>query len=399
MAPIPLMIMSDAPTSSTGLARITRELCQRIHADMNETFELATIGYGGTYSQKYPWKQYTLLRMDTNGEDRITPDLPGIWYDFAGERKGILLSILNPGWVSWLADPKKLPPSGLRAFLENAPFEKWIYAPIDAAGPDGKLPEKIREILGGFDRILFYTRWSASLYFAAHGVDELYLPHGIDTSVFYPRDAQEVRKNFVHTVSGRHSKPVPDDMRIIGIVATNTARKDWGLGLEVCADLLKRGVNIGVWAHTDYFQKYWDLVELANSLGLARRVIFTNGNLSDETMAIAYSGCDVTLAIGSGEGFGYPIAESLACGTGVVHGDYGGGVEMVPKIFLVDPAAYRIDGGPHCFRRPVFRDAEWAFRVQCVFTYKQPLSMLDGSYSWDNLWPRWKKWLEEGVNG
>jgi len=244
--------------------------------------------------------------------------------------------------------------------------------------------------------VLHYSAWAASI---DPGNRKEFLPHGIDTSVFYPRDAQHARDNFIESVSGRQAKPLSSDIKIIGIVATNSGRKDWGLGLETCAELLRRGHNIGIWAHTDVFQKHWDLVEMANSFGLANRVIFANGYLTDETMALAYSGCDVTLGIGAGEGFGYPLAESLACGTPVVHGWYGGAVDFIPQGSKVLPKTFKWDGGPYFCKRPVFSFHDWADRVEDLWGKDKTRSLLGSSYSWDNLWPEWEKWLLEGVNG
>jgi glycosyltransferase involved in cell wall biosynthesis len=138
---------------------------------------------------------------------------------------------------------------------------------------------------------------------------------------------------------------------------------------------------------------------MANQFGLANRTIFTNGALSDEVMAMAYSGCDCCLGIGSGEGFGFCNAESLAVGTPVVHGNYAGGAEFIPKNGLVEPVAFRWDGGPYFSRRPVFRATDWADKVEHLIGHKQGLSLLSKEYSWDNLWPRWEKWLLEGING
>ena len=188
-------------------------------------------------------------------------------------------------------------------------------------------------------------------------------------------------------------------MKIIGIVATNSARKDWGLAFETCVELKRRGVNLGIWAHTDVFQKHWDLVGMANEFGLANRVIFTNGFLSDEVMAMAYSGCDVTLGIGSSEGWGLPLAESLACGTPVCQGSYGGATQFVPKEFQVKPVGFKWAGGPYNARYPVFSAVDWADKVQQILGYKQSLSLLDPQYCWGNLWPRWEKWFLEGING
>jgi glycosyltransferase involved in cell wall biosynthesis len=396
MAPVPLMLFSDNPTLPSGLARITRDLAIRIHDNLSDTFRVGTLGFKGITTRSLPFKQYSFHRM----ESYVVPDLPTAWRDFAGSEKGILLSIWNPGWLPWLANPGVLPPSGLKDFLLGKPFERWIYAPIDAAGFDGKMNASVVKAMRGFNRVLFYSDWAANMYSETVGEEECQsLPHGIDETVFYPRENAEARATFHANVTRRHPYPLKSDLRLIGIVATNTPRKDWGLAFETCSILLRDGMNIGIWAHTDEFQKSWDLVEMANQFGLGKRIIFTNDALEDEVMARAYSACDVTLGIGAGEGFGYPLAESLACGTPVIHCDYAGGAEIVPERFLVSPAAYRWEWGPNFGLRPVGDPMEWSLAVSRAMGQKSDRSLLNEMYYWTNLWPQWSKWLVEGVNG
>ena len=91
--PTPLLILSDAPTAGTGLGRITRDIAKRIRADLSDVFEVATLGYGGSYSRSLDFPQYSMEMKDW----RVF-NLPEVWRDFAGSRKGILMTI-------WDADP------------------------------------------------------------------------------------------------------------------------------------------------------------------------------------------------------------------------------------------------------------------------------------------------------
>ncbi len=113
----------------------------------------------------------------------------------------------------------------------------------------------------------------------------------------------------------------------------------------------------------------------------------------DDWLALAYSACDVTLAIGAGEGFCFPIIESQACGTPVVHCDYAGGAEFTP--YKVQVVNYRLEG-PQNIMRPVQEAISWAAKIQYAAKRKQLYDVTP--LRWENLWPRWKNWFEEGIS-
>jgi glycosyltransferase involved in cell wall biosynthesis len=236
-----------------------------------------------------------------------------------------------------------------------------------------------------FDRVLDYSAFSCGVT----GNTE-HLPHGIDCSVFKPHDRIESKRKFREL--GFQS--LKDKSFLVGIVATNQARKDWALGFQTCKILLDRGLDVQLWCHVDVLERFWSLPNLIADYGLAGRVVITNAKFTDEQMASFYSACDVSLSIGLGEGFGFPTYESLACGTPVVAGDYCGN-EWLPSVTKVKPIAYRYEGIYSC-KRPVFNPEDWANRAAIL-----PTTLLDTRFpdelDWDNLWPRWEKWLRVGV--
>jgi glycosyltransferase involved in cell wall biosynthesis len=394
MSQIPLLLISDSVTSPSGLARITRELASRIHAHLSETFEVATAGYGGTYSRQYPWKQYPFQRL----QDWTIPELPGIWNDFAGERKGVILAVWNHSWLPWMANPNLLPDGDLKSFLKSGRCEFWLYAPIDAEGPNGKLDNSQAAIFQGFDRVLAYTKFGADIIDRTcdwgKGITE-HLPHGTDDTLFYPRDRREARSCFIEKVVQNGKGLISEDVLLLSAIATNTPRKDWGLFFEVCGELLSRGVNVGAWCHTDRFQKpqCWDLRSLAYEFGMKQRTIFTNGHLSDDDMAWGYAACDCVLGIASGGGWELPLAEALACQIPVVTGNYSGPTEFVSKECLIEPVGFRFEGY-YSNRRPVFRASDWAYKVMELRGQKIEL---DPKFYWKNCWPKWSEWLLDGV--
>ena len=397
----PLLIVSDSVTSYTGFGRVTRELAIRIHSELSDVIRLGTAGYGGNTSRAFPWQQYTIFNL----QQWAMPELPAIWNDFAGDEKGILMFLFNASWLWWVAEPDKLPDGDLKGFMKAKPFESWVYFPVDSEGPNGRLSEQEFKIFSAFDRILTYTKWGAEVVdntLKAHGGFKAateHRPHGTDDKIFFPRDRHEARQSFIERIVRRGAKGVIDDkITLIGVCATNTPRKDWALAFGVCKELLDRGVNVGLWAHTDRFKKDWDLFALADEFDLRLRTIFTNNHLTDEDMSWGYAACDCTLSIGLGEGWGLSGSESLACGIPTIHGNYAGQVEYMPSGLLVEPAAFRHEGF-FASKRPVFRVKDWADRVlDCLGSGTEKReSILDPKFYWKNCWPEWGDWFRAGL--
>jgi glycosyltransferase involved in cell wall biosynthesis len=192
----------------------------------------------------------------------------------------------------------------------------------------------------------------------------------------------------------------------IGCVATNQARKDLGLLFSTVAELKSQGVRVAVWLHTDKLTHIWDVGELVRTCGLEpQEVAVSVDELTDRQMAARYGWSDLTLAPGLGEGFGYPIVESLACGTPVIHGEYAGGVELIPHpAWLVPAVAWRLES-VYALLRPVYHPKDWAGAVQTVVHAMAEAPQLIEAYcrgsvahlDWEFLWPRWQGWINQGL--
>ena len=271
---------------------------------------------------------------------------------------------------------------------------------MDATGPHDRLTAILKHTIEGFDRVIAYSAWAESILrrtLKGPLLDTLTsLPHGLDASVFYPREPYTTaRHGFGERIGAKERSgswlSIPDDALLVGIVATNQVRKDWGLGIATIAEMAQHR-KVMLWAHTDELNRHWSLPALLNDFGLRHNAVVTTIALTDEQMAYCYSACDVTLAIGLGEGFGYAAAESLACGTPVVAPNYGGG-EFVPEEMLVEPMAYRLEGSYNCVR-PVFTAQKWAQKALAVSAKR---TQLPGHLDWNVLWPRWEDWFRKGI--
>lgn len=152
------------------------------------------------------------------------------------------------------------------------------------------------------------------------GSRPLYVPHGIDTSIFKPpEDRAELRRELdIH------------DRFVIGICATNNDgwRKGWFEQMSAFARLYRRHDDALLIGHTDpEADAGINLRVLAAQLGIEKAVKWTCdysteiGPQSPEGMAAMAGAEDLRSGCAWGEGFGLPIAEAEACGTPVVATD------------------------------------------------------------------------------
>ena len=393
MPPVPLLFLSDAPELPTGLARITRDLATL--ASRLPEFRVGTLGRGGNGTRQLPFTTYVFSEREQWGENIIAR----VWDDFAGDMRGIIFTIWDLSRLRWFSRPAGLLDPDLRRFLEAGHFSRWGYFPIDSTGPKDRLSALSSDTLRGYDRVLTYTPWASSLVArfigneaaAGRGVD--WLPHGLNLRVFAPslqREARKVFNGFVHA----------NDL-LVGVVMSNQARKDWGLTAAVCSALhVHLGSRIRFWWHVDVMERHWSIHALLTDFGLGDCTVVTQ-HWEDRELARAYAACDLTLLPSLGEGWGYPIAESLACGTPVLHGDYAGGAHLIPRLeWKVPVQAWRLDTLHNCVR-PVFDPDAWVERAVAALGEPTDHEFCRASVehlSWDRLWNGvWKKWILNGL--
>lgn len=400
MKPTPILLLSDSVDCHSGLARITRDICTML--SRNPRFRVGSLGLWGNPARSLPWMQYTINeRTGLWGQG----DLPHVWRDFAGAERGIVLTVWDPTRTLWLTRPEYSGSEELSAWLREGHFAKWGYITLDATGPQDMLSVQGRDSLLGYNRLLAYTRWGAEVIRRTIGDAESdrrgldWLPHGLDLDLWQLHDREESKAAlypFLH-----------EGDRLVGVVGTNQARKDWGLAASVCQQLASRDSRLRFWWHSDIAERYWSLPALLWDFGLGDRVKVTYGLTSREMYGM-YNACDLTLHPGLGEGFGYPIFESLACGTPVLHGDYAGGADVLRQCgwesMLMPPESWRLDG-IHNQMRPVFNSQEWANRAYTLLCIEEKAGTADreklrdsiAHLSWKNLTAPWTRWLEGGL--
>lgn len=382
---VPLLLVGDGPQEPTGLGKIARDLGMLL---VTSELPIDLLQVGGSVPPCWTAWPHVPMGPAERGEDWGASFVEAVWRDRFGQTPGIL-------WLVW--DPARC-----YAYTHiDLPVQKWAYAAVDSHNRWYGLSGPPAAAVRNFDRVLAYTRWGSEVLRSARDGSVPYLPHGLWPHVFRPSTDDE--QAWVRSQLGPH---LGQHDLLIGCVAANQARKDLALYCETLSLLTTRGLKVYGWLHTDTTTGAWSLDQLIHDGELSRRITITLGTLSDRQLACLYQRCAVTIAPGLGEGFGYPIVESLASGVPVIHGDFGGGSELVPKVEWRVPVRELRRESIYALTRPVFRAEDVANAVERALRWKAQVgpeicaAYCRGSVAhldWAALEPRWLSWIREGL--
>jgi glycosyltransferase involved in cell wall biosynthesis len=346
------------------------------------------MGMGGVGRRQFPWTSYSFPQDGQWGSNYLAE----CWTDFAGEDAGIVMSLWDLSRMLWLSETRSLPPDLGRFLGSGRNFYKWGYVPVDSTGPDEMgLPVGMVQAAAGYDRLLAASEWGAGVVRRTRPVD--WIPHGIwmDKFRIYAREDQ------------RALGANPDNI-VVGCNMANQSRKDWPVAFEAAAILrADLGNKFRFWVHTDTMIRYYNLYALATDYGVADCLEVTT-EMDDAQLALRYSACDCTILPSAGEGFGFPIAESMACGTPCVVTDYAAGQELVEDNCKVPPVAYRVDT-VHDVRRAVLSGYGFASRAKAqIEAHREDWQGVGEKMrgrvehlGWDKLKHVWMRWFREGL--
>lgn len=176
-----------------------------------------------------------------------------------------------------------------------------------------------RDVLSALPLILVTSNWVKEIYIrdGVRGDNIEVLPVGCETATFIPHGADDPKVKAV-----RENLGVADDQLMILTVGGDAASKGAREVMEALASL-KNEVPDWKYVCKVWSQPRTDLqnsqdAQLAHSLGLSKRIIFSSGRVSRNFMPYMLSACDVYAAPSRLEGFGMPQVEAGACGKPVI---------------------------------------------------------------------------------
>jgi glycosyltransferase involved in cell wall biosynthesis len=289
---------SNAPFTPTGYGNQTGLFCPLLA----ETYDVACSAFYGLEGAPIRWEGLPIL-----------PGLGGEWGEstliqhaerfFGGQRDGIVVMLSDV----WQLEAAKL--RGLN-------LASWC--PVDHE----PAPSKVVDFFLDSEAVpIAMSRFGERML---GRLDPLYVPHGVDTTVFKPQDRDVVRRG-----------AFPKGAFVIGMVAANKghpSRKAFSQALLSVCRMMAAHEDVYLYLHTVLdpsvaagenlpamlrgLEIPTDRVRIADQYSLLHRPH------PPEEMATIYGALDVLLNPSFGEGFGIPIIEAQACGIPAVVTDF-----------------------------------------------------------------------------
>lgn len=367
MTNIPCIIVSDDPTQFGGVSRLGRTIADRIGAATTTDLPFGPVWYvaHSRHAQLPPegieiparGRVRVLLHNDrqTWGAgvmERVVQALDQDPGAPAPTPRGVILAI---------QDPDRSYP--LLAVARKWGWALWGYYSLDGVNEQHLIGGPARETVRFSDRVAAYGRVGKGVFEAIRErADVPIIPHGVDRDLFTPwvtaadQPAEIAFRQQLH--------PIDAATQVIGCVAANQPRKDIPLFLRTVKILRQRGWPVRGWLHIDHdLGPAWSVPELADIYGLDWRSLALTTDLSDAHLAAAYRACAVTIGVGRGEGFGYPLVEAQACGVPTLACAYADGQWLVPPDRRIPWGTYTVEG-LYGIVRPRMRAADVATMVE-----------------------------------
>lgn len=288
----PILLWVGDAVQPTGFSRVTHNVLAQLH----EKWDVHVLGinYSGD-PHPYPYPIYpAMLGGDPFGIGRF----------------GDIVRRLNPEVVCILQDPW----IAAKYLNTDAPPDVPIVAYMPVDGKNLAMAPAVN----GLETAIWYTKFGQ--YEAERagftGRSEI-IPHGVDTSMYYPGDVEEARATLGIT------QTIGKDAFIIGNINRNQPRKRLDLTISAFAAWWHNAgkpSNAYLYLHCSRYDIGYDVVQLARYYGIAKRMIMSKVKLqpgesiSENAMRIMYQSLSAQMSTTMGEGWGLTTHEGMACG-------------------------------------------------------------------------------------
>ena len=293
-----ILMLSDSPTTCTGYATIATNIMNGL-ADLGHDCHYQAHNYvGQTIPPGLTFEDGKKLNFTLYGTGK-EPYSKDVLIPRIRE--------LKPDIFIVLLDTFMLYQHGFMA-LDFAPAKTIFYFPSDG---EGGLPLRCDDILRKFNVPVAMAKFGQNQAQTLYNIKSEYIPHAIDPKVYFPLPKEEREKlKAKYGLIGKF---------VIGSVYRNQGRKMSDRMFKGFAKFAKTNPDAVLFLHSDPYDQaaVFDSIELIKRLGIENRVRFTGMNFFKgfdyKQMNEVYNVMDVFTLSTSGEGFGVPTIEAMAC--------------------------------------------------------------------------------------
>ena len=338
-----ILVISDHPLSPSGVGTQTKYMIEALL----KTGRYKFICLGGALKHKDyrpqkvdPWgEDWEIFPVDGYGNHEMIRSL------LQKERPDALWFMTDPRFYGWLWEIE----NEIRANVPMIYYHVWDNFPA---------PHFNAKFYRSNDEVVCISKVTHEiLKQTAPDVNSCYLPHAVNSNVFYKYKTDEKLKN-VEDIRNRicveSSKNYKNSKKKIFMWNNRNARrkqsgtiiwwfKEWldKVGHDKAALLM----------HTDARDQHGqDLPHLIEHLGVNDgQVLLSTNKVPPEDLANMYNAADFTINVSDAEGFGLATLESLSCGTPIIVNMTGGLQEQVTDGerwfgFGIEPASKTVIG-------------------------------------------------------
>jgi glycosyltransferase involved in cell wall biosynthesis len=296
-----IFYVGDSPTVDTGFGVVSKNLISRFY---NMGYEIIVLGINHR-GEPYDPKLFPYPIHPTAGSNLDSMYGYSKFWDLYDHLKPDIVFFLNDPWViSQYLDTKPQDHPGISRGTKTVG-----YYPTDA----GPIKKEWVDTLNKLDAQVCYSNYAEGVVIESNGgkrpsnLHQIY--HGVNRDEFFP----------VNQSIARAMLKIDQNEFVVGMVARNQFRKRFDLLLKAFQIFAKGKPEARLYLHTAMFDVGFDISELIRQLKLDKKVYVTKELRSDKgvpvkDLNIIYNTFDVNALISLGDGFGLPVAESMATG-------------------------------------------------------------------------------------
>tara|TARA_Y100000592_G_scaffold61493_1_gene96061 strand:+ start:3107 stop:4363 length:1257 start_codon:yes stop_codon:yes gene_type:complete len=308
---IKVLTISDHPLSPSGVGTQTKYMIEALL----ETGRYQVISLGGAVKHK----NYDPHAVDPYGDDWIVFPVDGygdqdkIRSILRTQKPDIMWFMTDPRFYEWLW----MIDNEVREHIPMVYYHVWDNFPAPVFN---KSFYESNDLIASISKVTYDVVSEVT-----DKVENIYLPHAVDSKFFKPLNKEEVQK--IKKQQGLEDK-------FIFFWNNRNARRKLSGSLvywfKKFCDRVDRDKVVLI-MHTDPSDPYGqDLEHLINHFGVnSGEIMISRDKIPPDQLSMMYNIADCTINVSDAEGFGLATLESLACGTPIIATMTGGLQEQV----------------------------------------------------------------------